>query len=109
LGIIEDVFGFITSGSIGGLSPLILMIIPLVIGVVVGFLLHKFLKFAIIAAAIAIIVAYLGFYTLNLGSMSDLAVQYGPIAVQFGTILFGMLPLGIGFIVGFVIGFLVSK
>jgi uncharacterized membrane protein (Fun14 family) len=109
LGIIEDVFGFITSGSIAGLSPLIIMIIPLVIGVVVGFLLHKFLKFAIIAAAIAIIVAYLGFYTLSLGTMSDLATQYGPMAVQFGTILFGMLPLGIGFIVGFVIGFLVSK
>jgi len=71
LGIVEDVFGFITSGSIAGLSPLVLMIIPLVIGVVVGFLLHKFLKFAIIAAAIAIIVAYLGFYTLNLGSMTD--------------------------------------
>ena len=109
MGIIEDVFGFVTSGSIAGISPLIIMIIPLVIGVVVGFLLHKFLKFAIIAAAIAIIVAYLGFYTLNLGAMSDLAVQYGPMAVQFGTLLFGMLPLGIGFIVGFVIGFLVSK
>jgi uncharacterized membrane protein (Fun14 family) len=109
LGIIEDVFGFITSGSISGLSPLILMIIPLIIGVVVGFLLHKFLKFAIIVAAIAIIVAYLGFYTLNLGAMSDLSTQYGPIVIQFGTILFGMIPLGIGFIVGFVIGFLVSK
>jgi uncharacterized membrane protein (Fun14 family) len=109
LGIIEDVFGFVTSGSIAGLSPLIIMIIPLVIGVVVGFLLHKFLKFAIIAAAIAIIVAYLGVYILNVGAMSDLAVQYGPMAVQFGTILFGMLPLGIGFIIGFVIGFLVSK
>ncbi len=109
MGILEDVFGFLTSGSIGGLPPIVLMIIPLVIGVVVGFLLHKFLKFAIIAAAIAIIAAYLGFYTLNLGAMTDLATQYGPTVVQFGTILVGMLPLGIGFLVGFVVGFLISK
>ncbi len=109
MGIIEDIFGFITSGNIAGISPLIIMIIPLIIGVVVGFLLHKFLKFAIIAIVIALILAYLGFYTLNTGAMVDLATQYGPLVVQYGTLLVGLLPLGIGFAIGFVIGFLISK
>jgi uncharacterized membrane protein (Fun14 family) len=109
MGILEDVFGFITSGSIGGIPPIVLMIIPLIIGIVVGVLVHKFLKFALIAAVIVVIAAYLGFYTLNLGSMVDLANQYGPLVVQYGTILIGMLPLGIGFAIGFVVGFLVAK
>jgi uncharacterized membrane protein (Fun14 family) len=30
-------------------------------------------------------------------------------AVQYGTLITGILPLGIGFIVGIVIGFLLSK
>jgi hypothetical protein len=44
-----------------------------------------------------------------LGSMVDLANQYGPLVVQYGTILVGILPLGIGFAIGFVVGFLVAK
>ena len=38
MGVLEDVFGFITSGSIGGLPPIVVMIIPFVIGLVVGYL-----------------------------------------------------------------------
>jgi len=109
MAIFEDLISFITQGSIGGLPPIVLMIIPLIIGVVIGFLVHKFLKFALIAAVIVIIGAYLGFYTLNLGSMVNLAEQYGPLVVQYGTILIGMLPLGIGLVVGFIVGFLVGR
>jgi len=109
MGIMEDLIGFLTAGSIGGVPPIVLMIIPLIIGVVIGFLVHKFLKFALIAAVLVIIGAYLGFYTLNLGSMVNLANEYGPLAVQYGTILIGMLPLGIGLVVGFIIGFFVAK
>jgi hypothetical protein len=36
LGALEDVFGFITSGSIGGIPPIVMMIIPFVIGLIVG-------------------------------------------------------------------------
>ena len=109
MGIMEDVFGFITSGSISGLPPIAIMIIPLVIGLIVGYLIHKFLKYAIIAAVLVAVAAYIGLFTLNLGSMKDLSDKYGPIAVQYGTLLIGILPLGIGFIVGLVIGFLISK
>jgi uncharacterized membrane protein (Fun14 family) len=104
----EDVFGFITSGSIGGLPPIVVMIIPFILGLVVGYLVHKFLKIAIIAAIILVIVSYFGFFSLSLGALQDIANTYGPIAVQYGTLLIGILPLGIGFIVGVIIGFIFS-
>lgn len=108
LGVLEEVFGFITSGSLGGLPPFIVMIIPFVIGLIVGYLVHKMLKIAIIAAIILVVVAYFGFFGLSLGALSNIADIYGPIAVQYGVLLMGMLPLGLGLIVGFIIGFVLS-
>jgi uncharacterized membrane protein (Fun14 family) len=108
MGVIDDIINFITSGSIGGLPPIVVMIIPLIIGIIVGYLVHKFLKIAIIAAVIIFVVAYLGFFGLSLGSLKDLSDKYGPIALQYGTLLIGILPLGIGFIVGLIIGFVFS-
>jgi len=106
LGAIEDIFGFITSGSIGGLPPIVVMIIPFILGLVVGYLVHKMLKIAIIAAIILVVVSYFGFFGLSLGALKDLSDIYGPIAVQYGILLMGMLPLGIGLIVGLIIGFI---
>jgi len=108
LGVIEDIFGFITSGSIGGLPPIVVMIIPLILGLVVGFLVHKMLKIAIIAAIILVVVSYFGFFGLSLGALKDLSDIYGPVAVQYGILLIGMLPLGIGLTVGLIIGFILS-
>jgi uncharacterized membrane protein (Fun14 family) len=108
LGVLEDIFQFITSGSIGGLPPIVLMIIPFVIGLIVGYLVHKILKIAIIAAIILVVVAYFGFFGLSLGALKTLADTYGPIAIQYGTIIMGILPLGIGFAVGVIIGFIFS-
>ena len=108
MGVLEDVFGFITSGSIGGIPPIVVMIIPFVIGLIVGYLAHKMLKIAIIAGIILVVVAYFGFFGLSLGALKNLADIYGPIAVQYGTLIMGMLPLGLGLIVGFVIGFIFS-
>ncbi len=108
MGAIEEVINFITAGSIGGLPTIVLMIIPFVIGLVVGYLAHKMLKIAIIAGIILVVVAYFGFFGLSLGSLSNIADTYGPIAIQYGVLLMGMLPLGIGLIVGFIIGFIFS-
>jgi len=108
LGAIEEVINFITAGSISGIPPIVLMIIPFVIGLVVGYLVHKMLKIAIIAAIILVVVAYFGFFGLSLGALKNIADTYGPIAIQYGTLLMGMLPLGLGLIVGFIIGFILS-
>ncbi len=106
LGAIDQVFHFITSGSIGGLPPIVLMVIIFVIGLIVGYLIHLFLKIAIIAAIILFVVAYFGFFGLSLSALKDLAAQYGSIVYQYGVLIIGMLPLGIGFIVGLIIGFI---
>lgn len=108
MGAIEEVINFITAGSISGLPPIVLMIIPFAIGLIVGYLAHKMLKIAIIAGIILVIVAYFGFFGLSLGTLSNIADTYGPIAIQYGTLLMGMLPLGIGLVVGFIIGFIFS-
>ena len=108
MGVLEDVFGFITSGSIGGLPPIVVMIIPFVIGLIVGYLVHKMLKIAIIAAIILVVIAYFGFFGLSLEALKGIADTYGPVAIQYGVLLMGMLPLGLGLIVGFVIGFVLS-
>ena len=108
MGAIEEVINFITTGSIGGLPPIVLMIIPFVIGLIVGYLVHKMLKIAIIAGIILVVVAYFGFFGLSLGALSNIAETYGPIAIQYGILLMGMLPLGIGLVVGVIIGFIFS-
>jgi uncharacterized membrane protein (Fun14 family) len=108
LGVLEDIFHFITSGSISGLPTIVVMILPFVIGLIVGYLVHKFLKIAIIAGIVLVVVAYLGFFGLSLGVLKDLSTKYGPIAIHYGTLLIGILPLGIGFIVGLIIGFVFS-
>ena len=109
MGVLEDIFGFITSGSLGGLPPIVMMIIPFVIGLIVGYLAHKMLKIAIIAAIILVVVAYFGFFGLSLDALKGIADTYGPIAIQYGVLLMGMLPLGLGLVVGFVIGFVFSR
>ena len=108
LGAIDEVFKFITSGSIGGLPTIVVMLIPLILGLIVGYLLHKVLKIAIIAAIILVVVSYFGFFGLSLGALKTGAETYGSIVYQYGVLLVGILPLGIGFIIGAVIGFILG-
>ena len=108
LGAIDDVIHFITSGTIAGLPTIVVMILPFIVGLIVGYLVHKFLKIAIVAAVILVIVAYFGFFGLSLGTLKSLSDKYGPIAIQYGTLLIGILPLGLGFIIGLIIGFIFS-
>ncbi len=105
---LSDVIHFLTSGTIGGLPTFVIMLIPFIIGLVIGYLVHKMLKIAIIAAIILIIVSYLGFFGLSLGALKNAALTYGPIVYQYGVLLIGLLPLGLGFIVGLIIGFIAS-
>ena len=106
---IDQIIHFVTTGSIGGLPPLVIMAIIFVIGLIVGYLIHLFLKIAIIAAIILFIVAYFGFFGLSLNVLKNDALQYGAIVYQYGILLIGILPLSIGFIVGVIIGFVFSK
>ncbi len=100
-----QVFNFITSGNIGGLPPIVVIIIMFVIGLIVGYLIHLFLKIAIIAAIILFVVAYFGFWGLSLNVLKTYVAQYGSIVYQYGALIIGILPLSIGFIIGVIIGF----
>ena len=104
-----QIFNFITSGNIGGLPPIVLIIIMFIIGLIVGYLVHLFLKIAIIAAIILFVVAYFGFFGLSLSALKNYATQYGPIIYQYGALIIGILPLSIGFIIGVIIGFVFAK
>ncbi len=105
LDLIGDLLGKL-SGSFAGLPTIAVMAIPFIFGLIVGFLVKKVLKWAIIAAVILVIVAYFGFFGLSLSTLGDLATKYGPIAIQEAILLFGLLPLGIGFIIGLILGFI---
>jgi uncharacterized membrane protein (Fun14 family) len=105
---IQEVFSFITSGSIAGLPAFVVMLIPFIIGMVVGYLVRKALKIAIIAAIILIIVSYFGLFGLSPAALKTAAESYGPMVVHYGALLIGVLPIGLGFIVGLIIGFLLS-
>lgn len=105
---IDQIFHFITSGSIGGLPPFVLMIIIFVVGLIVGYLIHSFLKIAIVAAIVLFVVAYFGFWGLSLSALKNDATQYGPIVYQYGALIIGILPVSIGFVIGVIIGFVFS-
>jgi uncharacterized membrane protein (Fun14 family) len=105
---IQEVFSFITSGSIAGLPPLVVMIIPFIIGIIVGYLVRRVLKIAIIAAIILIIIGYFGLFSLSPATLKTAAETYGPMVVHYGALLIGVLPIGLGFIVGLIIGFILS-
>ncbi len=105
LDLLGDLLGKLT-GTFAGLPTIVVMAIPFIFGLIVGYLIKKALKWAIIAGIILVVVAYFGFFGLSLSSLGDLATKYGPIAVQEGILLFGFLPLGIGFIIGLVLGFI---
>jgi len=108
MGALEEVFSFITSGSIAGLPSWLVMIIPFVLGIIVGYLVRRVLKIAIIAAVLIIIVCYLGWFGLSPNTLKTAAETYGPMVTHYGALLIGVLPIGLGFIVGLIIGFILS-
>ena len=103
---IEEIFGFITSGNISGIPTLMIMALPLIAGVLVGFFAKKILKLALVAAILAVIASYLGLFTLSLGSLGSIAEKYGPAVFHYGALLIGIVPLSIGFVIGLLLGFL---
>ncbi|MCW4005983.1 MAG: hypothetical protein NWF04_05230 [Candidatus Bathyarchaeota archaeon] len=105
LDLMSDLFGYIT-GSLGGIPTIAVMAIPLVVGLIIGYLIKKVLKWAIIAAVIVAVIAYFGFFGITFATLQSLIDEYGPMAAQGAILLFGMLPLGIGFVIGLILGFI---
>lgn len=107
LDLLSDLLGRISfNGNLGGLPTIAVMAVPFIVGLIVGYFIKKVMKWAIIAGVIVLVVAYFGFFGLSMSTLGDLASKYGPIAAQEAILLFGMLPLGIGFILGLILGFI---
>jgi len=106
LGLLDEFLRFIGGGSIAGLPPLVVMAIPFILGLIVGFLIKKSLKKALIIGIIIAAVTYFGFFSLSLDGLEDIIAQYGPMSVHYMVLLLGMLPLSVGLIIGLAIGFL---
>ena len=97
----SNLLGLVTS-NLGGVPTLLIMAVPFIIGLIIGFFIKKALKLAIIAAIILVIATYFGFFGLTWATLGNVGMD----VIQGGILLFGMLPLGIGLVVGLIIGFI---
>jgi hypothetical protein len=97
------------SGSFsGGIPSLVVIAIPFIIGVVIGFIIKKTIKIGIILVVIALVASYFGFISLGdiAQGVKDLAAKYGPVALTYVALFFGIIPLSIGLVIGVIIGFI---
>jgi uncharacterized membrane protein (Fun14 family) len=106
LGLLDEFLRFIGEGSIAGLPPLVVMAIPFILGLIVGFFIKKTLKMAVVAGLIIAALTYFGFFSLSLSELKDIIAGYGPMSVHYVVFLLGILPLSVGLIIGLIIGFL---
>jgi hypothetical protein len=67
------------------------------------------LKIGIILVIVPFVASYLGFISLASVEQGakDLVTKYGPTAMSYVALFFGIIPLSIGLIIGVIIGFIV--
>jgi len=106
--LLSSLLQLVTSGAIAGIPTLVVMAIPFILGLIIGFFIKRILKIAVIAIVVLLVVTYFGLFGLNFSELQNLAVQYGPIAEQYAILLVGILPLSVGFIIGIVLGFILG-
>ncbi len=104
----DEIWRLISSGSISGIPTIAVMALTLIMGVVVGYIIKRMLKIAIILGILVVAAAYLGVFSLSFESLKTAAEQHGPQVVHYATLIIGIMPLGIGFVIGVVIGFIFS-
>ena len=91
--------------SFNGIPGIGFLSIPLVVGLVLGFFVKKALKITLIGLIIVSGGLYLGVLSMSdIQYYLEVGKGFGPEVMQYAAILFGMLPLGLGFFVGLLIG-----
>jgi uncharacterized membrane protein (Fun14 family) len=107
MAIIDDLFHLMT-GSFGGIPSIAIMAVPFIIGLIIGYLIKKAIKIGLILVVIAFVASYFGL--VNLGNLAqegkNLAVKYGPTALSYVALFFGIIPLSLGLVIGLVLGFI---
>jgi uncharacterized membrane protein (Fun14 family) len=91
-----------------GIPSIVILAIPFIIGLVIGLIIKKAIKIGIIVLVIALVASYLGF--ISLGNLAqgakNLVTNYGPVALSYVALFFGIIPLSIGLVIGVIIGFI---
>jgi uncharacterized membrane protein (Fun14 family) len=103
----DYILDIITGETVFGLPTSISMIGIFIIGLILGILLWKMLKMAIVFTILVGVGMYFG--VVGSGFIEDvktLLMTYGPQALQLAALVIGILPFGFGVAVGFVIGLL---
>jgi uncharacterized membrane protein (Fun14 family) len=105
LSVLDDLTHLL-SGSLDGLPSLVVMAVPFIVGLVLGYVVKRMVKIGLILIAVALVAAYFGFISLgNVASgVQNLVTKYGPIANTYASLFFGVIPLSIGLVIGFVLG-----
>ena len=106
MALLDELLRFILGGSVLGLPALVVMAVPFLLGLFVGYLAKKLLKIAIIVGLIIALLAFFGFINLSLEGLKDIIARYGQEAIYYAAAVLGVLPLGLGFLVGLAIGFI---
>jgi uncharacterized membrane protein (Fun14 family) len=107
LSILDDLT-HLMSGNLGSLPSLLVMAIPLIVGLVLGYIVKRMLKIGLILVAVALVASYFGFISLSslTGEVQTLVTKYGPVAQSYVSLFFGIVPLSIGLVIGFLLGFI---
>jgi uncharacterized membrane protein (Fun14 family) len=84
------------------------MALPLIVGLVLGYIVKRALKIGLILVAVALIASYFGLIGLSsmTGEVQTLVTKYGPVAQSYVSLFFGIVPLSIGLVIGFLVGFI---
>ena len=103
----DYILDIIAGETVFGLPTSISMIGIFIIGLILGILLWKMLKMAIVLTLLIGVGMYFG--VVGSGFIEDvktLLLNYGPQALQLAALVIGILPFGLGIAAGFVIGLL---
>jgi uncharacterized membrane protein (Fun14 family) len=109
MSIINDLLG-VLGGTIAGLPTIVVIALPFIVGLIIGYMIKKLLKIGIILGLVTLIAVYLGFVNLDTLSkeLSALVDKYGPVVMSYVAVFFGIVPLSVGLILGIALGFIFS-
>lgn len=103
----DFIIDIITGETVFGLPTSVSMIGIFIIGLILGILLWKMLKMAIILTILVGIGMYFGVVGSGfIEDVKDILMDYGPQAIHLAALVIGILPFGLGIVAGFIIGLL---
>ncbi|MEM3833023.1 MAG: hypothetical protein QW128_05440 [Thermoprotei archaeon] len=97
------IYNFVLNGTISGIPVAGFSLFSFVLGLVIGYLLRRLIKLALLVGFIVIIAGYLGF--INVSEVKSMALKYGPDIISYLALIIGIIPTSLGLIIGLIIGF----